>query len=264
MDKLKLYTHMADRKSKPKDYEPYKGDNGRVNKAVKLYKSGKLKTGGIHIDVGGAIGDLGFALREAGLFEKTLVIDIAAKNLEAARAKGNYVVQADVDRDGFRFDDPNQFGGPQGFSENDFLMNSPSRVDAIAALDFIEHIIDPEGFAKNCFYFLKPGGQVFVNTPNIRYWKHIVELLIGGTFPHTSGDTEVFHGGHLAFFTYKDLQTIFGRAGFTKFEMVKDEEGYTSPPDFIMKNFQPKTQADYMQLCMELGCPNLLFIAEKP
>lgn len=258
MDKSTLYDKIAERKIKPQDFQPYSGGNGRVDKCVKLIRSGKLRNSGVLLDVGGAIGDLGYAVKD--LFDRRLVQDISEKNLDASRAKGNETFVGDVDCAGIS----------AGHSEGNFK-DDPVRwvkdsnfVDLVCALDFIEHIIDPENFARECFRVLKSKGQVFINTPNIRYWKHIVELLLGGTFPHTSGDTEVFHGGHLAFFTNKDLQTIFGRAGFTKFEMVKDEEGYSSPPDFIMKNFQPKTQAEYMQLCMELGCPNLLFIAEKP
>src|SRR6202011_3022034 len=89
------------------------------------------------------------------------------------------------------------------------------------------HIIDPENFARECFRVLKSGGEVFVNTPNIQYWPHI-QQLIAGKFPHTSGDKEVYHGGHLAFFTYLDLCEIFGAAGFTNFRQVKDEEGYNT------------------------------------
>lgn len=264
MDRLKLYTDLAERKSKPKDFEPYAGDNGRVNRALQLYKSGQLKAGGVHIDVGGGIGDLGHALRKEGLFEKTLVVDIAAKNLEAAKAKGNFVVLADMDQHGFNIDDPTQLGGPQEWSNDGFMINSQGRIDAISALDFIEHIVDPENFARHCFMMLKNSGEVFINTPNIRFFKHIEQLLIQGTFPHTSGDREVFHGGHLAFFTYKDLCNIFGSAGFGDFKMFMDDECFVHPPTkWMIEVGKPANQDEYRQLCMELGCPNLLFRAVK-
>jgi len=264
MDKLQLYQNITDRKIKPEDFEPYKGTNGRVNKALQLYKSGKLKSGGLHIDVGGAIGDLGYALRQEKLFEKTLTVDIAAKNLEAARAKGNYILLCDMDRDGFNVSDPSCFAGPHDWTADIFWLNGASKVDAISALDFIEHIIDPVNFAKGCYGMLKPGGEVFINTPNIEYFDHLRELVMEGKFPHTSGDKEVYHGGHLAFFTYSDLRDIFSQAGFTSFEQFKDDEGYRQPPEFWINLKTPRNQTQYMEACMRLGNPNLLFKATRP
>jgi len=267
LDKADLYNQMADRKFKPKDLEPYAGDNGRVNKAFALYKSGKLKSGGTHVDVGGGIGDLGFALRQERLFEKTLTVDISAKNLQAASKKGNFVMLADVDKSGFssNVSDPDNFGGPPEWTNDSFGMNSNNRIDAISALDFIEHIIDPGSFAYHCAYMLKSGGEVFINTPNIQYWRHIEKLIFDGRFPHTSGDREVYHGGHLAFFTYLDLCEIFGNAGFEKFEQIKDVEGYCNPSSLFIGNIlKPQNQQQYTEMCMRMGNPNLLFKATKP
>lgn len=239
MDRDDLYDRMAERKTKPKDFEPYDGNNGRVNKAANLIRQGKLRSGGTLLDVGGGIGDLGFAVKD--LFDSRVIIDISSKNLEAAMAKGNSVVLGDVDRAG--------------------LAIGPSSVDLICALDFIEHIVDPENFARECFRVLKPSGEVFINTPNIRFWKHIEQLWIDGTFPHTSGDREVFHGGHLAFYTYQDLRQIFEPAGFTSIEQIKDEECYMQPPPHILRPFDMRNAEQYKKLCLELGCPNLLYKA---
>lgn len=264
MDKVELYDQMAKRKSKPKDFEPYKGDNGRVNRALQLYKSGKLKTGEIHIDIGGGIGDLGFALREAKLFEKTLTVDISATNLQAAKKKGNYIVQADIDKHGLMIDDPPGFGGDPEWSNSSFSLNSHGRIDAISALDFIEHIIDPIRFARDCFHFLKPGGELFINTPNIQFWKHQEYLRQTGRFPHTSGDTDVYHGGHLAFFTYLDLVEICEAAGFKAFEQFRDDESFSQAPESFMQALSPKNQKEFVDYSLRLGCSNLLFKATKP
>lgn len=242
MDRNELYEKMAERKFKPKDLSPYDGNNGRVNKAATLIKSGKLPQGGRLLDVGGGIGDLGDAVKI--LFDSCAVLDISNKNLEAAEAKGNTVILADVDREGIPVSD--------------------QTYNLVTALDFIEHIIDPEKFAKEVFRVLRPGGEVFINTPNIRFFRHILQLWVDGTFPHTSGDNDVFHGGHLAFYTYNDMCTIFGRAGFVGFKQFKDEECYVQPPTEWVQRLAPKTQMDYQSACMELGCPNLLFRAAKP
>lgn len=240
MDKEELYSTLAERKSKPKDFGTYIGDNGRVNRAASLIRSGKLRKGGTLVDVGGGIGDLGYAVKD--LFDRKIIVDISSKNLDAAESKGNETCLADVDKDGIGIDD--------------------STVDLVCALDFIEHIVDPQNFAKECHRVLKPGGQVFINTPNIQFWRHI-DTLISGHFPHTSGDKEVYHGGHLAFYTYLDLCEIFDSACFYKFEQVNDEEGYQAPPpNNICWKAQPRTQYEFQELCKRFGCPNLLFKAE--
>lgn len=242
MDKQKLYDQIASRKTKPKDFQPYAGDNGRVNKCVQLFRSGKLRSGGALLDVGGGIGDLGYAVRD--LFSERIIQDISNTNLKAAEAKGNVVVTGDVDQVGIWW--------------------HLEPITTVTALDFIEHIIDPENFARECFRVLKSSGQVFINTPNIQFWRHIDKLIFSGQFPHTSGDREVYHGGHLAFFTYADLCEIFDDAGFKNFEQVKDEEGYEQPSSMYSELRQPKTQQQYVDFCMRFGNPNLLFIAEKP
>ena len=256
MDREELYDVIAQRKTKPKDYEPYAGDNGRVNKCVNLMRQGKLRTGGRLVDIGGGIGDLGYAVKD--LFDECIVVDICDKSNEAARAKGNITLTLDIDKHGLE---------PLGNSS----------VDVITALDFIEHIVDPENFARECFRVLKPSGEVFINTPNIRFWKHIDALWKHGRFPHTSGDREVFHGGHLAFFTALDLCDIFEPAGFTRCGTFKDEECYEQPPQSFVDPLLSRitaistseqlktTQQQYVEACLELGCPNLLkkFVVKK-
>jgi len=241
MDRKQLYDQMATRKIKPKDFEPYDGNNGRVNKAVKLFRNKSLNTGGILLDVGGGIGDLGFAVRD--LFDTIYTMDISEKSLEAAKKKGTIALCSDIDKNGITL--------------------PTNSCTTITALDFIEHIIDPENFAAECARVLKKSGHVFINTPNIRFYKHIEELWKGGTFPHTSGDREVFHGGHLAFYTQKDLRAIFGSAGFDGFQMFNDEECYVQPPKKWIDELNPKNQLEYKEYCLELGCPNLLFKAVK-
>lgn len=239
MDRDDLYAKIAARKFKQKDMEPYAGDNGRVNKCVGFMRSGKIKTGGRLVDVGGGIGDLGYAARD--LFEERFVLDISSRNTESARVKGNVTIICDVDREGI----------PLGNMST----------DVVAALDFIEHIVDPENFARECKRVLKSSGEVFVNTPNIRFWRHIERLRIDGRFPHTSGDRDVYHGGHLAFYTYSDLCEIFESCGFSSAEQLKDEECYEEPPARWIQELKPKNQQDYLRLLLEFGCPNLLYKA---
>lgn len=241
MDRHELYNKLASRKFKSFNSLPYDGNNRRINRCINFMRSGKIRIGGTLLDVGGGVGDLGYAVHD--LFEKRITVDISSIPLVAALEKGNEIICIDVDRDGLKGVHPNE-------------------IDTIVALDVIEHIIDPENFAKECAKVLKPNGEVFINTPNIRFWKHIEQLVLHGIFPHTSGDKEVFHGGHLAFYTYSDLKQIFEQAGFISTKQFMDDE-YVDPPSWIMNMLHKclTSQEQYVQLCLEFGCPNLLYKA---
>lgn len=239
----RLYDDINGRKSKAADLDPYTGGNGRIDRCVQLVRQRKLPSQGVLLDVGGAIGNLGYALRDEFKNDR-IVFDISEVHRPAAEAKGNRFICSNVDL--------------SGLSPVEDLT-----VDLVAALDFIEHIVDPEKFARECFRVVRSGGAVFINTPNIRFWGHIEELVCRGTFPHTSGDREVFHGGHVAFYTHRDMVTIFSAAGFTKFEQFRDEQGFKQPPMTWLQMPPVSRQSDFMRLVEEFGNPNLLFVARK-
>lgn len=187
-----LYDTIASRKQESRNTEPYSGGNGRIDRAVDLILNEDFPRSGAMLDVGGATGNLGYALR--GSFGRRVTLDIAEACRAGAELKGNEFLNLNVDVSGLGLADES--------------------MDLIVALDFIEHIIDPGRFATECFRVLKPGGKVLINTPNIQFWKHLESLVVHGRFPHTSGDREVYHGGHLAFYNYQDMVAIFGAAGF--------------------------------------------------
>ena len=86
---------------------------------------------------------------------------------------------------------------------------------ACSCLDVIEHVPDPLRLLRELRRVLKPGGQLVLSTPNIRCFRHIVRLLFSGRFPRTSDDDFVWGGGHLHYFTRKDMLGLLGTAGFT-------------------------------------------------
>lgn len=229
----KLYDDMSSRKDKPADYAPYAGGNGRVDRAVELILSGDFPRSGTLLDVGGAIGNLGFALRD--YFETRITLDIAEVCRGPAEAKGNKFFCANVDVYG--------------------LPGNENSVDLIVALDFIEHIINPENFANECLEILKPGGQVLINTPNIQYWRHLQSLVVDGFFPHTSGDRDVYGGGHVAYFNRFDMETIF--KDFTNHKI--HTAGLTAdPPPPIWLSL-----AAYKDKGIQLSYADLIFSCKK-
>lgn len=237
----RLYDNITERKSKPADFEPYAGGNGRIDRAVDLILNEDFPRHGTLLDVGGATGNLGYALREH--FNSRFTLDIAIGCRPAAEAKLNRFIVANTDLEGIPTDD--------------------CTVDLICALDFIEHVIDPEKFARECYRVLKPGGKVLINTPNIQYWRHLESLVCRGIFPHTSGDQEVYHGGHVAFFNMWDMIRIFGKsgAGFDGCQM--HTRGLTADPPppiwmtLLTQNIKHEDAARF------LSYPDLIFSCRK-
>jgi SAM-dependent methyltransferase len=229
----KLYDDISSRKAKPEDYAPYEGGNGRIDRAVDLILNEDFPRAGTLLDVGGATGNLGYALRDH--FSERYTLDISDVCRGPAEKKGNHFIRANTDVDGIPW---------------------PEAFDLIVALDFIEHIVDPQKFASECFRTLKPGGKVLINTPNIQFWRHLHSLVVEGKFPHTSGDREVYHGGHVAFFNFQDMADIFGQAGFLDHRM--HTRGLTPEPP------APIWPAISKVGSLQLSFPDLIYSCRKP
>lgn len=235
----RIYDDIAERKDEASAIGPYMGGNGRIDRAVSLIKtSQKFPLGGTLLDVGGATGNLGYALRDR--FEKRIVVDIVESCRVPAESKGNEFFCGNVDSCGL----------PIAADET---------VDLITALDVIEHIIDPQSFARECRRVLKPGGVILVNTPNIQFWRHLDSLVVRGEFPHTSGDREVYHGGHVAFYNLRDMYSIFEH--FTGHEMHVDGLPCDPPPPIWAQLFQWPDKQDKMR---QLSYGDLIFSCRKP
>ncbi len=240
----KLYDDISSRKAKPGDCAPYQGGNGRIDRAVDLILNEDFPRSGTLLDVGGATGNLGYALSRH--FGTRWTLDIAEVCREPAEKKGNNFILANVDLDGFVEREKGYAGG--GIIDGE--------VDLVVALDFIEHILDPQRFARECFKALRPGGKVLINTPNIQFWKHLHSLVVEGKFPHTSGDREVYHGGHVAFFNLQDMDAIFSEAGFVDPRM--HTRGLTmEPPPPIWPSISKVGT-------IQLSLADLIFSCRKP
>lgn len=104
-----------------------------------------------------------------------------------------------------------------------------ARYDAVIMIALIEHLIDPIGALAEIRRMLRPGGIVYVDTPNVAKYTRRLRLL-SGRFPSTasreeglrtfSGDpADLFDEGHLHYFTYRSLSRMLQeRCGFSRVE----------------------------------------------
>lgn len=92
--------------------------------------------------------------------------------------------------------------------------------DAVRANQVIEHVANPMHFVAEAWRVLRPGGVFVATTPNVRYLRHLMRLVIRGRGPVTSsatqGTAEVWDDGHVHFFTARDLEWLARAAGFSR------------------------------------------------
>lgn len=182
-----LYSTIWKRKLLAKDDSCRRDKCSRHAAAAEL-----LKPAGRFLDIG--CGDGLFAHSQSFKFKEVYGVDICRDALREAGAKGITICQADFDAETLPFKD--------------------SFLDTITCLDVIEHVIDPVRLIRECARVLVAGGCLIIATPNIRYLKHLSTLFFRGRFPRTSIDEEGYDGGHLHYFTFRDIEAILKGAGF--------------------------------------------------
>jgi 2-polyprenyl-3-methyl-5-hydroxy-6-metoxy-1,4-benzoquinol methylase len=101
------------------------------------------------------------------------------------------------------------------------------RYDAVIMIAVIEHLVDPVGALRQVQMLLKPGGFVYIDTPNIAKYSRRLKLLFG-RFPSTASLNEgltTYEGnpvsmhdeGHLHYFTYRSLSLMLTQyCGFSR------------------------------------------------
>ena len=116
--------------------------------------------------------------------------------------------------------------------------NEHGKYDAIIMVALIEHLIDPLRAMQNISKLLKPGGFVYIDTPNIAKYTQRIKLLLG-RFPSTSSQNEglttnsgkpvdLHDEGHLHYFTYRSLSLMLTeRCEFTKVVKLSYPGGLT-------------------------------------
>ncbi len=99
--------------------------------------------------------------------------------------------------------------------------------ECVTALEFLEHMINPLRILAEIKRVLKPSGRLVLTTPNIRYFRNLHTLIFHGSFPRTTIDDFVWGGGHLHYFTRKDLSFLLNQAGFKRINFYVNEKQFS-------------------------------------
>jgi len=186
-------------------YEKYWKDRleaDRLNQKKRFFPGEILESVNKILKSGERLLDLGCG--EGNLFEITKHkfneghgCDISEIALKKAKKRGIYTICADL-------------------NVSSHLPYQNESFDAIICVEVLDYIFNPSHLLCETKRILRPNGQMILTTPNFRYFRNLAKLLLKGSFPHTTTDNFVWGGGHIHYFTTKDLSTLFRKAGFNK------------------------------------------------
>ncbi len=61
--------------------------------------------------------------------------------------------------------------------------NKPFKIrkkfDKVIAIELIEHLWNVDGFLEELKKIIKPNGEIIISTPNVKYWRVRLDLLLG-------------------------------------------------------------------------------------
>lgn len=118
------------------------------------------------------------------------------------------------------------------------------KYDAIIMVALIEHLIDPLQAMKEIKKLLKPGGFVYIDTPNIAKYTRRIKLLLG-QFPSTASTNEglttyagnpvdLYDEGHIHYFTHRSLSLMLTeRCGFSNVIKLSYPDGMMPLGKFV-------------------------------
>ena len=157
----------------------------------------------------------GYALRAAGSGLK--VLDLGCGNgLVLELLKGRFEKRVGVDL----ALSPHALGlGKKGITmlKADLARRLPFKdgsFDLVLCLDVLEHAFDPRGLMAELKRLCGDSGRLVLSTPNIRYLRQLWRMVVQGLGPQTSGEDTGWDGGHLHYFSSRDLAALAREAGF--------------------------------------------------
>ena len=150
------------------------------------------------LDVGCGIGDLGVKLKANDMEVVGVENNEYCYNL--SKEKLNKTFLADIEK--FQ------------------LPYSSKYFDCILYADILEHLLNPLSLLCKHKEYLNDTGFVVASIPNIRYYKVISRLVVGGTWDYM--DIGILDRTHVRFFTLINIQELFMKAGFEVVEIRRN------------------------------------------
>jgi len=99
---------------------------------------------------------------------------------------------------------------------------APASFDAVVCGDVLEHLRDPGRLLRRARGWLRPDGRLVASVPNVRHHSVVRSLLEGNWTYESAG---LLDRDHLRFFTRREVEKLFFRAGF-----AVDQLRYTAGP----------------------------------
>lgn len=150
------------------------------------------------LDIGCGDGNLGMKLRGKG--REIIGVERDEKEHLLAKDRLNKVFLADIEK---------------------FHLPYPERYfDCIVYADILEHLINPLLTLKNHRDYLNDTGYIIASIPNVRYYKIIIHLILGGTWDYM--DKGILDKSHLRFFTLINIKELFEEAGYEIVEIKRN------------------------------------------
>jgi GT2 family glycosyltransferase/tetratricopeptide (TPR) repeat protein/2-polyprenyl-3-methyl-5-hydroxy-6-metoxy-1,4-benzoquinol methylase len=148
------------------------------------------------LDVGCGAGRLGEALKRRQPAE-VVGIEFVEEAAQAARERLDQVLVGDVE------------AMETGFTAGSF--------DAVVCADVLEHLRDPGRFLRRARDWLTLDGRLIASIPNVRHHSVLRGLLEGNWTYEPAG---LLDRDHLRFFTRREIEKLFFRAGFQIAELA--------------------------------------------
>ncbi|MCF2528242.1 class I SAM-dependent methyltransferase [Yinghuangia soli] len=143
----------------------------------------------------------------SGPQHRVIGVDWSETALARARARGVQTVRAALDAGPLPFDD--------------------GAADIVVMSEIVEHLVDPDAAVAEAYRVLRPGGHLFLSTPNLAAWFNRMLLLAGvqpafsevalsGIYGRPGADV----AGHLRLFTRRALVEFLTARGFRRIRIT--------------------------------------------